>query len=101
MAVKTTRLDPKLEALGLTPRMIDVLALLLLGCSNKSIATHLGISPNTVTGYVSAILRGLGVSLRSQVPLRMQSLRQSLLDWDDARRRKAESKSQLETKEPA
>jgi DNA-binding NarL/FixJ family response regulator len=78
--------DPKLEALGLTPRMIDVLALLLQGHSNKVKANHLGISPNTVTDYVSTILRRLEVSSRAQVPLRMQALQRSLLDWDLARR---------------
>ena len=78
--------DPQLEALGLTPRMIDVLALLLQGHSNKVIANHLGISPNTVTDYVSTILRRLEVSSRAQVPLRMQALQRSLLDWDLARR---------------
>ena len=85
-------LDPELKALGLTPRMIDVLALLLQGCSNKVIANHLGISPNTVTDYVSTILKRLEVSSRSQVPLKVQALRQSLLDWDDARRRGAASR---------
>ena len=62
------KLDPKLEALGLAPRVLDVLALLLHGHSNKAIANHLGISPNTVTGYVSTILKRLEVSSRSQVP---------------------------------
>jgi DNA-binding NarL/FixJ family response regulator len=83
------KVDPKLKALGLTPRMIDVLALLLKGCSNKAIANHLGISPNTVTDHVSTILKRLEVSSRFQVPSKVQALRQSLLDWDDARRRGA------------
>jgi DNA-binding NarL/FixJ family response regulator len=81
--------DPKLKALGLTPRMIDVLALLLQGHSNKAIARHLGISPHTVTDYVSIILERLEVSSRSQVPLKVQALQQSLLDWDAARRLRA------------
>jgi DNA-binding NarL/FixJ family response regulator len=69
--------------------MIDVLALLLQGHSNKAIARQLGISPHTVTDYVSTILERLEVSSRSQVPLKVQALQQSLLDWDDARRRRA------------
>ena len=80
------KLDPKLEALGLAPRVLDVLALLLHGHSNKAIANHLGISPNTVTGYVSTILKRLEVSSRSQVPLRVRALQRTLLDWDHARR---------------
>ena len=80
------KLDPELQALGLTSRIIDVLALLLQGHSNKAIANHLGISPNTVTDYVSTILKRLEVSSRSQVPLRVQAFQRSLLDWDNARR---------------
>jgi DNA-binding NarL/FixJ family response regulator len=83
------KLDPKLEALGLAPRVLDVLALLLHGHSNKAIANHLGISPNTVTGYVSTILKRLEVSSRSQVPLRVRALQRSLLEWDHARQQGA------------
>jgi DNA-binding NarL/FixJ family response regulator len=69
--------------------MIDVLALLFQGHSNKAIAKQLGISPHTVTDYVSTILARLEVSSRSQVPLRVQPLQRSLLDWDHARRQGA------------
>ena len=90
MAATAAKLDPQLETLGLTPRMIDVLALLLKGHSNKVIARHLGISPNTAAEYVSAILKRLEVSSRSQIPLKVRSLHQSLLDWDEARRESAD-----------
>ena len=83
------KVDPKLKALGLTPRMIDVLALLFQGYSNKAIAKQLGISPHTVTDYVSTILERLDVSSRSRVPMKVQALKQNLLDWDDARRHRA------------
>ena len=95
MVAKAPKLDPKLKALGLTPRMIDVLALLLQGDSNKVIARHLGISPHTVTGYVSTILERLEVSSRSQVPLKVRALQQSLLDWDEARRQRAASSDRV------
>ena len=93
MAARKAKSDPKLEALRFTPRMIDVLALLLRGYSNKLIAKDLGISPHTVTDHVSTILQRLEVSSRSQVPLRVKALQQSLLDWDDARRQPPASKT--------
>ncbi|HEX6398131.1 MAG TPA: helix-turn-helix transcriptional regulator, partial [Steroidobacteraceae bacterium] len=80
-------LDPLLEELGLTPRMVDVLALLFRGQSNKLIARELGISPFTVAGYVSVLLKKLEVTSRAQVPLRVQDLRELLFAWDSERRR--------------
>ena len=61
MTAKAAKVDPGLKALGLTPRMIDVLALLLRGYSNKVIARYLGISPHTVTDHVSTILGRLAM----------------------------------------
>ena len=88
MRATPAKLDPKLKALGLTPRMIDVLALLMRGYSTKVIARDLGISPHTVTDHVSTILERLEVSSRAQIPMKAQALQQSLLDWDDARRQR-------------
>ena len=42
MVARAAKLDPELKALGLTPRVIDVLALLLQGYSNKVIARASG-----------------------------------------------------------
>jgi DNA-binding CsgD family transcriptional regulator len=49
---------------GLTPRQVDVLALLVGGLSNREIADRLTLSPKTVDHHVHALLRKLGVSSR-------------------------------------
>ena len=72
----------------LTPRLIDVLALLLQGRSNKLIARDLSLSPETVKEYVATILRRLGLTSRAQVPM-SGSLHEPLLAWDTARREQA------------
>lgn len=52
--------------LGLTPRQIDVLQQVLQGKSIKSIARALGMTENTVKTHVSAVLRALHVTTRTQ-----------------------------------
>jgi DNA-binding CsgD family transcriptional regulator len=47
------------EALGLTPREADVLALMAQGYTNREIATTLVISVKTASVHVSHILRKL------------------------------------------
>jgi DNA-binding CsgD family transcriptional regulator/tetratricopeptide (TPR) repeat protein len=51
---------------GLTPRQVDVLALLVDGLSNAEIATRLTLSTKTVDHHVQAVLRKLGVASRGQ-----------------------------------
>jgi DNA-binding NarL/FixJ family response regulator len=51
---------------GLTPRQVDVLALLVDGLSNAEIATRLTLSAKTVDHHVQAVLRKLGVASRGQ-----------------------------------
>lgn len=69
--------QPDLEALGalagkgadpsgLSPRELQVLALLTEGGSNRSIATGLGISERTVERHVSNIFDKLGVTSRTE-----------------------------------
>jgi two-component system response regulator DegU len=53
----------------LSGREMEVLNLLTHGMSNKEIATHLGISHQTVKNHVTAILRKLGVEDRTQAAL--------------------------------
>lgn len=53
----------------LTDRERDVLRLIAEGCSNKAIASELGLSLGTVKGYVSEILAKLGVTSRTQAAL--------------------------------
>ena len=45
------------DVLGLTPRQLDALRLLLLGYSNKQIARELNLSVETVKDHVAAVLR--------------------------------------------
>ncbi len=67
---------PALEALGLTPRQRDVLALLLKGQPNKLIARELGLSVETVKDHVAAVLRALNVSSRTQAVLAVSKMAQ-------------------------
>ena len=66
----------KLASLGLTPRQTDVLQALLKGLPNKLIARELNLSVDTVKDHVAAVLRGLGVSSRTQAVLVVGQLAQ-------------------------
>jgi DNA-binding CsgD family transcriptional regulator len=52
--------------LRLTPRQLEVLALLCEGLPNKLICRRLSISAGTVKAHISSILRELGVASRLQ-----------------------------------
>jgi DNA-binding NarL/FixJ family response regulator len=54
------------EQLGLTPRQIDVLRMLVDGRSNKLIARALALSPSTVKTHLEAIFQRLRVNSRTQ-----------------------------------
>lgn len=54
------------EKLSLTERQKDVLSLLIMGLSNKMIARRLSIMESTVKIHVSAILKELKVTSRTQ-----------------------------------
>lgn len=54
------------RALGLTPRQVDVLKLLVEGKPNKTICRDLRLSEGTVKVHVSAILKALRVQSRTQ-----------------------------------
>ena len=51
---------------GLTPRQLDVLALLGRGMSNIQIANRLAVSARTIDHHMSAIMAKLHVQSRSQ-----------------------------------
>src|SRR5687767_6243483 len=86
MSLTQSELAAHLTKLPLTPRLIDVLALLLQGKSNKLIARELSLSTETVKEYVATILHRLRVSSRAQIPMVVYPYFESLLDWDKMRR---------------
>ena len=59
----------------LTVRERDVLAMISQGCSNKSVARTLEISPETVKSHVKHIFLKLEVGTRSEAVFRAISLR--------------------------
>ncbi|HEX6386685.1 MAG TPA: response regulator transcription factor [Anaerolineae bacterium] len=58
--------SPPPPGLDLTKREREVLALLVMGQSNRQIAKQLQVSPSTVKNHVSRILAKLGVSTRTE-----------------------------------
>jgi DNA-binding NarL/FixJ family response regulator len=86
MSYTRSELVQQLAPLMLTPRLIEVLALLLQGESNKVIARDLSLSTETVKEYVATILHRLSVTSRAQIPMSVRSYHETLLAWDVARR---------------
>ena len=72
-----TAQSPAVRGGELTAREIDVLALIADGLPNKTIATRLGISENTVKFHVGSILGKLGAASRAEAV--MLAARQGLL----------------------
>jgi len=62
------------SARGLTARQMDVLALLMQGKSNKLICRQLGLAEPTVKNHVSAILRVLNASNRTEAVVAARAL---------------------------
>ena len=56
----------RLEALGITPRELDVLKLIAEGLSTREMADRLCVSENTVKTHCSRVYDKLGVSRRTQ-----------------------------------
>lgn len=67
-----SRLQP--ADLGLTDRQMDVLALMMQGKSNKLICRQLDLAEPTVKNHVSAILKALSVSNRTEAVLAVAAL---------------------------
>lgn len=61
--------DDSASALGLTSRQFDVLRLVAKGAPNKVICRELGLAERTVKAHVTAVLRALGVSSRTQAAI--------------------------------
>jgi DNA-binding CsgD family transcriptional regulator len=67
--------DPRApQRLGITERELEVLELLAAGRSNKEIARHLDISPNTIKTHVTRLFEKLGAKRRTQAILRAREL---------------------------
>ena len=62
----------------LTPREVEVLALVGEGYSNKAAARRLGISQHTVKFHLEAVFAKLGVRTRAEAV--MEGLRQGLVE---------------------
>jgi DNA-binding NarL/FixJ family response regulator len=78
-AVSTARKAPtSADALGLTDRQLDVLRLLAKGASNKAICRELGLAERTVKAHVTAVMRSLNVSSRTQAAV--QAVRLGVAD---------------------
>jgi two-component system, NarL family, response regulator LiaR len=72
---------PKAAAVELTAREREVLELIARGMPNKAIALRLSLAEKTVKAHVSAILRKLDVTDRTQAALR--AVRERLVNLDD------------------
>jgi DNA-binding NarL/FixJ family response regulator len=73
-AEKTHPADGENNAHGLTPRQLEVLALLVKGCSNKDVASQMQLAEATVKMHVTAILKTLGVNNRTQAAMAVEKL---------------------------
>jgi DNA-binding NarL/FixJ family response regulator len=65
---------PSPSELGLTERQVDVLALMMQGKSNKLICRALDLAEPTVKNHVSAILKALDVTNRTEAVLAVAAL---------------------------
>lgn len=65
---------PRVEVPRLTPRECDVLPLLARGYSNKEIARHLGVSPDTIKDHLARLYTKLEVRDRTEAVGRARTL---------------------------
>jgi DNA-binding NarL/FixJ family response regulator len=68
---------PSPRDLGLTDRQVDVLALMMQGKSNKAICRALDVAEPTVKNHVTAILKALKVTNRTEAVIAVGAL-----GWD-------------------
>jgi NarL family two-component system response regulator LiaR len=64
--VNFVRDEVKLESLGITPRELEILALIAAGLSNREIAERVHVSENTVKTHSSRVFDKLGARRRTQ-----------------------------------
>jgi len=63
-----------IETLGLSERQAEVLKLIARGASNKVICRELGLAERTVKAHVTAVLRALKVTSRTQAAIEASKL---------------------------
>src|SRR3954464_12966841 len=68
----TVVLSPVTDLRGLTPRELEVLGLLIDGCSNQQIARALVVAPRTVAAHLEHILVKLGAPTRTLAAVRAE-----------------------------
>ena len=68
----TILLSPVGDLRGLTPRELEVLGLLIDGCSNQQIAAALVVAPRTVAAHLEHILVKLGATTRTLAAVRAE-----------------------------
>lgn len=67
--------ERKREALGITPRELEILLLIAQGLSNREIGTKLFVSENTVKTHSSRVFDKLGAKRRTQAVQLAKELR--------------------------
>ena len=72
---KSDKTEPELAKL--TPREVEVVKLIGIGCTNREIARELCIVEGTVKGHVTHILNRLGLSNRAQIAIYANSIAQA------------------------
>lgn len=82
-----------IKSLGLTPRQVDVLTLLVQGKPNKLICRTLNLAEGTVKTHTAAIYRALGVMNRTQAVYAVNRLGIALPSADEVCRRAIETSS--------
>jgi DNA-binding NarL/FixJ family response regulator len=70
--------------LGLTDRQVDILALMMQGKSNKAICRSLDLAEPTVKNHVTAILRALKVTNRTEAVIAVGALGWNLRPAEDS-----------------
>ncbi|MGY1811382.1 response regulator transcription factor [Blastococcus sp. SYSU D00820] len=65
---------PSPPAVPLSAREVDVLALVALGCSNRTAAARLALRPETVKSYLSSAMAKLDAHTRLEAVVRARSL---------------------------
>jgi DNA-binding CsgD family transcriptional regulator len=95
---KVACLPPDAPVAHLTPRQLDVLALLCAGMTNKHISRKLGISNATVKIHISCILRALDVTSRLQAVIAAHRLK--LTDGEPTSGKMAQPERAPEPRQP-